>query len=86
MSNNPLIVFEGVEGSGKTLHINNVARYLTKINKRFIKLREPGGTKTSEKIRKIILNNKSNFNKITDLLLYLAARSENVEKIIEQKL
>ena len=32
----------------------------------------------SEKIRKLILNKKSNFNKVTDLLFYLAARSENI--------
>ena len=82
MSKNPLIIFEGIEGSGKTLHINNVARYLKKKKIKFIKLREPGGTKNSEKIRKIILSNKSNFNEITDLLLYLASRSENVEKLI----
>ena len=82
MSKNPLIIFEGIEGSGKTLHLNNVVRYLKKKNIKFIKLREPGGTKNSEKIRKIILSNKSNFNEITDLLLYLASRSENVEKLI----
>jgi len=84
MSKNPIIVFEGIEGSGKTLHINNVSGYLKKKNRNFIKLREPGGTRTAEIIRKIILNNKSNFNKVTDLLLYLAARSENVEKIIKK--
>tara|TARA_Y100000310_G_scaffold261771_1_gene271238 strand:- start:744 stop:1355 length:612 start_codon:yes stop_codon:yes gene_type:complete len=84
MSKNPIIVFEGIEGSGKTLHINNVAGYLKKKNRNFVKLREPGGTRTAEIIRKIILHNKSNFNKITDLLLYLAARSENVEKIIKK--
>jgi dTMP kinase len=44
-----------------------------------IKLREPGGSKNSEKIRNLILNNKSDFKKNTDLLLYLAARSENIE-------
>ena len=46
-----------------------------------IKIREPGGTKNSEKIRKMILNNKSTFNKDTDLLLYLAARSENIYQL-----
>ena len=46
-----------------------------------IKLREPGGSINSEKIRKLILNKKSNFNQNTDLLLYLASRSENVDKI-----
>jgi dTMP kinase len=84
MSKNPIIVFEGIEGSGKTLHINSIAIYIKKKKKNFVKLREPGGTKTAEIIRKIILNNKLNFNKITDLLLYLAARSENVEKIIKK--
>ena len=33
MSKNPLIIFEGIEGSGKTLHINNVVRYFKKKNK-----------------------------------------------------
>ena len=77
-----IITFEGIEGSGKSLHINNVARHLEKKKISFIKLREPGGSKNSEKIRKLILNNKSNFNKYTDLFLYLASRSENIEKII----
>ena len=77
-----IITFEGIEGSGKSLHIENVARYLKKKKIRFVKLREPGGSKNSEKIRKLILNNESNFNRYTDLLLYLAARSENIEKII----
>ena len=46
-----------------------------------VKIREPGGSLNSEKIRKLILNNKSNFNKNTDLLLYLAARSENIDTL-----
>ena len=82
MYKKPLIVFEGIEGSGKSLHINNVASYLKKNGKKFIKIREPGGNQNSEKIRKLILNNKSNFDKITDLLLYFAARNENIKNII----
>ena len=81
MSNKPIIVFEGIEGTGKSHHISKVANYLIKIKKKFIHIREPGGSKNSEKIRKLILNNKSTFNKYTDLLLYLSARSENVELI-----
>ena len=84
MYNKPIIVFEGIEASGKSLHIENVSRYLKKKNLKFIKIREPGGNSNSEKIRKIILNINSNFNKKTDLLLYLAARSENIEKIIKK--
>jgi dTMP kinase len=81
MSKKLIIVFEGIEGTGKSHHIKNVAKYLKKKNKKFIHIREPGGSKNSEKIRKIILNNKSTFNKHTDLLLYLSARSENIELI-----
>ena len=81
MSKKPIIVFEGIEGTGKSHHINNVAKYLKKNNKKFIQIREPGGSKNAEKIRKLILNNKSTFNKYTDLLLYLSARSENLELI-----
>ena len=81
MFKKPIIVFEGIEGSGKTHHVNNVANYLKKKNKKFIQIREPGGSNNSEKIRKLILDNKSTFNKNTDLLLYLSARSENIELI-----
>ena len=80
----PIIVFEGIEGSGKSLHINNVSTFLKKKKRKFIKIREPGGSQTAEKIRKLLLNNKSNFNSITDLLLYFASRSENIEKIIKR--
>ena len=52
----------------------------------FIKIREPGGNQNSEKIRKLILNNTSNFDKITDLLLYLAARNENIVNIIKKNI
>ncbi len=81
MSKKPIIVFEGIEGSGKSHHLSKVSRYLDKKKISYIKMREPGGSLNSEKIRKLILNQKSNFNVRTDLLLYLAARSENISKI-----
>ena len=81
MSKKPIIVFEGIEGSGKSHHISVVSRYLTKKKINYIKIREPGGNPNSEKIRKLILNNKSSFNQNTDLLLYMAARSENMDII-----
>ena len=84
MSKKPIIVFEGIEGSGKTFHLNNIARYLKKKRISFIKIREPGGNYNSEKIRKLILNKKSNFNPTTDLLLYLAARNENINIILKK--
>ena len=84
MSKKPIIVFEGIEGSGKSLHIKNVVNFLKKKDIKFIKIREPGGSKGSERIRKLILNNNSKFNKETDLLLYMASRSENIEKVIRK--
>jgi len=81
MSKKPIIVFEGIEGSGKTYHISLVSKYLDQKKIDYIKIREPGGNLNSEKIRKLILNTKSDFNKNTDLLLYLAARSENIAAI-----
>ena len=81
MSKKPIIVFEGIEGSGKSHHISKVSKYLKEKNINYIKIREPGGNVNSEKIRKLILNNKSDFNQNTDLLLYMAARSENIDLI-----
>jgi len=81
MSKKIVIVFEGIEGSGKTFHIKHVSNYLKKKKISHVSIREPGGSKNSEKIRKLILNNKSNFQKNTDLLLYLAARSENISHL-----
>ena len=81
MSKKPIIVFEGIEGSGKSHHIKVVSKFLKKNNFKYLKIREPGGSLNSEKIRKLILHKKSNFNIKTDLLLYLAARSENINLI-----
>ena len=54
MYKKPIIVFEGIECSGKSLHIKNVANYLKKKGRNFIKIREPGGSSNSEKIRKLL--------------------------------
>ena len=74
----PFIVFEGIEGSGKTLHSKSLIDQLKKKRISYIYLREPGGTKNAEMIRRIILNkNSDKLHKFTDTLLYLAARNEN---------
>ena len=84
MSKKLIITFEGIEGSGKSLHLKNAANFLKKNKIPFIKLREPGGSSNSEKIRKLILNNRSTFDKKTDLFLYFAARNENIENLIKK--
>ena len=84
MYKHPLIIFEGIEGSGKSFQINKVAKYLKKRKIKYIKIREPGGSSNSEKIRSLLFNKKSNFNSLTDLFLYIASRNENVNKILSK--
>ncbi len=84
MSKNPVIIFEGIEASGKSTNLNFVANYLKRKGKKFIKLREPGGSKFSEQIRKMILNKNLKLDIKTDLLLFFSARSENYKKIIKK--
>ena len=85
----PLFVtFEGIEGSGKSYQCRKLYNELRNKNLSVILTREPGGTKSAEKIRKVILedyfasDSKEKFSKYTDTLLYLAARNEHVQNII----
>ena len=83
------IVFEGIEGSGKSYQAKLLYNKLKKKLKNVILTREPGGTKSAEIIRKIILkdyfekNKKIKFDKYTDTLLYLVARNEHVKNKIQ---
>ena len=82
------IVFEGIEGSGKSYQARKLYNKLKQINKNTIITREPGGTRSAEIIRKIILkdyfekNKRIKFDKYTDTLLYLAARNEHLKNKI----
>ena len=82
------VTFEGIEGSGKSYQCRKLRKELRKKNLSVILTREPGGTKSAEKIRKVILDDyfasdsKEKFSKYTDTLLYLAARNEHVQNII----
>ena len=84
MSKNPVIIFEGIEASGKSTNLDIAAKYLKKKRKKYIRLREPGGSPFSEKIRKILLNKNYKLDYKTDLMLFLASRSENFQKIIKK--
>ena len=84
MSKNPLIVFEGIETSGKSTSLKKAIKYLKKKKIKYITLREPGGTIFSEKLRSLMLNKKSKLNYKTDLFLFMASRSENFDKILKQ--
>ena len=77
------IVFEGVEGTGKSYQINKLYQKLQSRKLNVIKTREPGGTKTAEKIRNLIFSRESNsFDKLTDFYLMCASRNEHVQKLL----
>ncbi|MEN3014379.1 MAG: dTMP kinase [Endomicrobiia bacterium] len=76
------IVFDGPEGAGKTTQAKFLFDYLKSKNYKVVLTREPGGTKVSEAIRKIILSTKYNITPLTELLLYEAARAQHVEDVI----
>ena len=82
------IVFEGVEGCGKSFQSKKLLKNLRKKKIKTILTREPGGTKSAELIRNLILKDyfkkskKEKFDKYTDTLLYLAARNEHVKNKI----
>jgi len=81
----PLFIsFEGIEGSGKSYQSKKLYNNIKKKRLPVILTREPGGTRSAEKIRRVILNDyfdpnyKEKFDRYTDTLLYLAARNEHV--------
>ena len=80
------IVFEGVEGAGKTTHLRRLSRRLDRLGIAHIVVREPGGTPAGERIRDIVLNPGSELFAETELLLLLAARAEFVRRIVKPAL
>ena len=87
-----LIVFEGVEGCGKSYQCKKLNKNLKKRGVDSILTREPGGTHSAEEIRKVLLKDyfykgkKGKFDKYTDTLLYLAARNEHIINKIKPSL
>ena len=86
------IVFEGIEGSGKSYQSKKLFNNIKKRRFPAILTREPGGSIGAERIRDLILkdyfhkNKNQTFHKYTDTLLYLAARNEHVQnKILDAK-
>jgi len=86
------IVFEGVEGCGKSYQSKKLRQNLKKKGVNSILTREPGGTKSAESIRSLILKDyfntekKEKFDIYTDTLLYLAARNEHIKNKIKPAL
>ena len=80
------ITFEGVDGGGKSTQVQLAAEWLRKQGYDVITTREPGGTVLAEKVRELVLDPALPLNTTSQSLLYLAARSEHVEKVIRPAL
>ncbi len=76
------LTFEGADGVGKSTQIQLLMEYFKQNNIDALATREPGGTKTGEQVRNILLDPENHMTSRTETLLYLAARSEHVDKII----
>ncbi len=77
------ITFEGSEGSGKSTQIELIDRYLKRKGRKVLFLREPGATKISEQIRRILLDvGSAGMSNECETLLYMAARSQLVRERI----
>ena len=81
------ITFEGIEGSGKSTQSKKLYEFLLAAKLNAILTREPGGTKASEKIREILIDDEiEKLEAKTELFLNFAARLEHVEKLIKPAL
>jgi len=81
------ITFEGSEGCGKSTQSKLLYQYLKRKGFKVIYLREPGGTKVSEKIRKILLDARNDrMGPECEMLLYMASRAQVVQEIIKPAL
>jgi dTMP kinase len=77
------ITFEGIDFCGKTTQAKKLAKYLKAKGHDTILMREPGGEKISEKIRKVLLSEKNQeITPLTELLLYIASRAQLTQRVI----
>lgn len=80
------ITLEGLDGAGKTTQLHKAAELLRQQGYEVVESREPGGTELAEKVRALVLDAALPLNNTTQTLLYLAARSEHVDKLLRPAL
>ncbi|MBU3100807.1 MULTISPECIES: dTMP kinase [Clostridium] len=87
MERGRMIVLEGPDGSGKTTQIELLEKHLQDSGYEVVRVREPGGTEISEKIREIILDNDNcKMSYMCEALLYAASRAQLVSEVIKPAL
>lgn len=85
MSKGVFITLEGTEGSCKSTQLKTIEQYLQQHNRRYIKVREPGGTPIAEEIRNLLKTPRKDdaMCDTTELLLMYAARAQLVNTVIK---
>ncbi|MBT4570733.1 MAG: dTMP kinase [Nitrosomonadales bacterium] len=78
------ITLEGVDGAGKTTHIEFIKNYLSDLGIHYVMTREPGGTLLGERLRDILLHDE--MTPETETMLMFAARNEHIDKVIRPNL
>ncbi len=78
------ITFEGIDGAGKSSHIEAAAQWLRDHGHEVVVTREPGGTELAEKLRDLVLS--SPMDALTESLLVFAARRDHLQRCIEPAL
>ena len=84
MTRGLFISFEGIDGAGKSTHIDRVAQLFRDAGRAVVLTREPGGTPLSEKLRELVLHEP--MDALTEALLMFAARREHLVQVIEPAL
>lgn len=78
------ISFEGIDGAGKSTHIEAIAQWWRAQSREVVLTREPGGTPLSEQLRERLLHDA--MDPLTEALLMFAARREHLVQVIEPAL
>ena len=78
-----LITFEGIDGCGKTTQLQLLKKRLEDERRIVSSFREPGGTELSEKVRELLLGVGNEMDPVTELLLFSAARSELISRVVK---
>lgn len=78
------VTFEGIDGAGKTTHIDALEQAWLQQGRDVVRTREPGGTPLAEKLRELVLH--ESMDPLTEALLVFAARRDHIEQVIRPAL
>ena len=84
MSTGRFITFEGIDGAGKTTHLDALERAWREAGHEVVRTREPGGTPLAEQLRGLFLHEP--MDSLTEALLVFAARRDHLTQVIEPAL